>query len=304
MKRREFLWLLPAAAAGAAFLRDSVLAHEHVMVDFIGADRIAPGRYDAEEVFRQARPKLESVKALGCVRFQECTPNYIGRDPGLMRRLSDAVGIEIWTNTGLYAAANHKFLPPFAREESAEKLARRWVDEYRRGIDGVKPRFIKIGVNKGPLHELDRKIVRAAALASRETGLTVASHTGDGRAAMEELEIFGSLGGKPGKFVWVHAQNEKDHSFHKRFAAAGGWVEFDGIRPESLDRHEECVRFMSTAGLLGRTMISQDAGWFHVGEPGGGDYRGYELIYTGFLPRFEAPVQRQLMVSNPRLAFG
>ena len=304
MKRREFLSILPVAAMGSTALPDSVLAHEHVMVDFIGADKIAPGRYDPEEVFRSARPRLEEVKALGCVRLQECTPNFLGRDGRLMRRLADAVGIEIWTNTGLYAAANHKYLPPFAREESAEKLARRWVEEWRRGVDGVTPRFIKIGVNRGPLHELDRKIVRAAALASAETGLTVASHTGDGPAAMEQLEIFTGLGAKAGKFVWVHAQNEKDHAFHQRFAAAGGWVEFDGIGPKSMDLHAECVRFMSGAGLLGRTMISQDAGWYHVGEPGGGNYRGYTLIYTDFLPRFDAAVRKQLMVDNPRKAFG
>jgi phosphotriesterase-related protein len=304
MTRREFLALAPAAAMGATALPGSVLVHEHVMVDFIGADKIAPGRYDSEEVFRSARPKLEAVKALGCVRLQECTPNFLGRDARLMRRLSDAVGIDIWTNTGLYGAASHKYLPQFAWDESAEKLARRWEEEWRRGVDGVKLRFIKIGVNKGPLHELDKKIVRAAALAAKETGLTVASHTGDGAAAMEELEIFTSLGAMAGKFVWVHAQNEKDHEIHQRFAMAGGWVEFDGIGPKSMDWHAECIRFMSGAGLLGRTLVSQDAGWYHVGEPGGGTYRGYELIYTGFLPRFDAAERKQLMVDNPRAAFG
>jgi len=34
--------------------------HEHVMVDFTGADHIAPGRYDPEEVFRKALPHLRS----------------------------------------------------------------------------------------------------------------------------------------------------------------------------------------------------------------------------------------------------
>jgi phosphotriesterase-related protein len=151
---------------------------------------------------------------------------------------------------------------------------------------------------------LDRKIVHAAALAVNETGLTVASHTGDGPAAIEQLEIFTSLGAKAGKFVWVHAQNEKDHVIHQRFAAAGGWVEFDGIGPHSMDWHAERVNFMSGLDLLGRTMISQDAGWYHVGEPGGGDYRGYTLIYTDFLSRFDAAVRKQLMVDNPRKAFG
>ena len=54
-----------------------------------------------------ARPKLEEVSRLGCRRLLECTPNVLGRDPELLRRLSDSVGLEIWSNTGLYGAANH-----------------------------------------------------------------------------------------------------------------------------------------------------------------------------------------------------
>lgn len=301
MTRREMVSLIAAAIPPK---RQTVLVHEHIMVDFIGADRIGPGRYDPAEVFRIARPKLEEVKRLGCRRLQECTPNYIGRDAGLMARLADAAGMEIWTNTGIYGAANHKYVPAFARTEPAEQLARRWIHEVRRGIDGVKPRFIKTGVNKGPLDELDRKLVRAAAITSRETGLTIASHTGDGAAAVEEVEIVVSEKVWPSKFVWVHAQNEKDHTIHEKVARSGAWVEFDGISPKSADWHLDCVRFMAKRELLGRTLLSQDAGWYHVGEPGGGNYRGYAYIYTGFLPRLEAGWAGRLMTENPVEAFG
>ncbi len=71
-------------AARAAGVSPSVLVHEHVLVDFIGAGEIHPGRYDAEEVFRAARPKLEEVQRLGCRRLVECTPNFLGRDARLM----------------------------------------------------------------------------------------------------------------------------------------------------------------------------------------------------------------------------
>jgi len=305
MTRREMVSLMAAPLAAAVPLNgQTILVHEHVMVDFIGADRIRPGRYDPAEVFRVARPKLEEVKRLGCRRLQECTPDFIGRDAGLMTRLADAVGMDIWTNTGIYGAANHKYVPAFARAESAEQLARRWIRETRRGVDGVKPRFIKTGVNKGPLDGLDRKLVRAAAITSRESGLTIASHTGDGVAAVEEVEIVVSEKVSPSKFVWVHAQNERDHAIHDQVARSGAWVEFDGISPKSADWHLDCVRFMAEKGLLGRTLISQDAGWYHVGEPGGGGYRGYTYIYTGFLPRLEAAWAGRLMTENPVEAFG
>jgi len=301
MRRREFLL---AAAAPLFAGQTTILVHEHVMVDFIGADQIHPGRYDPDEVFRVARPKLEEVYKLGCRRLQECTPAFLGRDARLMQRLSEATGIDIWINTGIYGAANHKYVPAFARQESAEQLARRWIQEFRKGVGGVKPRFIKTGVNKGPLDELDRKLVRAAAITSRETGLAIASHTSGGAAALEEIDIVVSEKVSPSKFVWVHAQSEKDHAIHEQAARAGAWLEFDGISAKSADWHLDCVRFMAAKNLLGRTLISQDAGWYRVGEPGGGNYRGYAYIYTDFLPRLDPAWVSLLMSENPVKAFG
>lgn len=301
MRRRDFLATIAGSLVAA---EKSILVHEHILVDFIGAEEIRPGRYDPEEVFRVARSKLGEVRKLGCVRLLECTPNYLGRDARLCRRLEQATGVEIWTNTGLYGAANHKYVPAFARRETAEELARRWVAEYEQGIDGVRPRFIKTGVDKAPLDELDRKLIRAAALASRATGLTVASHTGDGAAALAQLEIFAAEGVALEKFVWVHAQNERDHAIHERVARAGAWVEFDGISEKTADWHLSCVRHMAGAGLLGRVLISQDAGWYRVGEPGGGAYRGYTYIYTDFVPRLDVTWRRRLLWENPTAAFG
>jgi len=305
MTRRELAAGLVAQAVSPAARRalaGAILVHEHVLVDFGGAE--TPGQYDPEEVFRIARPKLEEIYRLGCRRLLECTPHYLGRNARLLARLSDAVGLELWTNTGIYGAADRKGVPAFAWQETAGQLAGRFMEEARRGLDGLKPRFIKTGVKGAPLEELDRKLVRAAAIAARETGLTIASHTGPGAAALEQLEILAAERVRPAKFVWVHAQNEKDHALHEKVARAGAWVEFDGIGPRSLDWHLECVRWMAARGLLGQTLVSQDAGWYHVGEPGGGHYRGYAYLYTDFLPRLTPAWTRQLLVVNPVRAFG
>ena len=116
----------------------------------------------------------------------ECTPAYLGRDPVLLQRLSRAASLQILTNTGYYGAANDKFLPPHAFTESADQLAARWIREARDGIDGtgVRPAFMKIGVDAGPLSAVDEKLVRAAARTHRATGLPIYSHTGNGIAAL------------------------------------------------------------------------------------------------------------------------
>lgn len=124
------------------------LPHEHVLVDFIGAGEVSPDRYDAGVAFQKTLPYLEEIKKLGCQSFVECTPNYLGRDVKLLRRLSEATGLQILTNTGYYGARDGAFLPDHVATESAGQLAHRWVQEFRNGIDGtdIRPGFIKIGM--------------------------------------------------------------------------------------------------------------------------------------------------------------
>lgn len=314
INRRAFLtaaapFTATATAPPPPSVPNSILVHEHVLVDFIGADQITPNRYDPNEVFPIAKFHIEQVKARGCVRIHECTPNFIGRDAPLLHRLAEATGIDLWTNTGLYGAANHKYLPRYAYDETAEQLARRWVAEARNGIPNpsgpaIKPRFIKSGVNRGPLDPIDRKLVEAAALTSRETGLPAAIHTGDGKAALEEADIFTRARVPLSKLIWVHAQNEKDHAIHEQLARSGVWIEFDGINAKSLPWHEACVRHMAARNLLHRTLISHDSGWYRVGEPGGGQYNGYTYLYVNFIARIPNPWWKTLLVDNPRAAFG
>jgi phosphotriesterase-related protein len=303
--RRDWLFAAAAGAAPNPAIPGSILVHEHILVDFAGAESDSRSRYSLDDAFRAALPRLQELKDYGCARLLECTPNYLGRDPRLLRGLEDASGIQIWTNTGIYGAAKRAGVPTYAYEESADQLARRWVSEAKLGVEGMKPRFIKTAVNGFPFEPIDVKLVTAAAITSNETGLPICSHTnGGGPAAMAQLEILNKLGCPARRFVWVHAQSEKDHTFHVRAGQAGAWVEFDGINEKSAAWHLECVRMMEKKDLLGRTLISQDSGWYRVGEPGGGQFNGYTFIYTGFLPQIEPKLRKALMVDNPRKALG
>jgi phosphotriesterase-related protein len=283
--------------------------HEHVLVDFVGASSVSPARYDAAEVFKAVLPHLQQVRKLGCATLVECTPAYLGRDPRLLKRLAEASGVHILSNTGYYGAAQDKFLPAHAYRETAEQLAGRWIREWERGIDdtGIKPAFIKTGVDNGKLSEIDAKLVRAAALTTRATGLPIASHTGDGVAAREELDLIERAGVPASAFIWVHAQSERDEAFHVAAAKRGAWVEFDGISETSVTRHVDLVRRMKAEGLLGRVLVSHDAGWYRVGEPGGGRFQPYDTLFTMFVPALKASgftdaEVRQLLVDNPRAA--
>lgn len=334
MERRTFLTSISMSLAGAALTPPATstalpariqtvmgsiepqqlgltLMHEHVMVDFIGAEKVSRSRYDAAEVYQKALPHLQKIRSLGCRSFVDCTPNWLGRDVTILQRLSKASGVRIITNTGYYGARNHLFLPALVAKETPEQLSARWVREFEEGIDGtgIKPGFIKIGVDAGPLSELNQKIVAAAALTHLQTGLTIGAHTGDGRAAIEELDLIRKHGVSPEAFIWIHAHSEKDPAIHLEAARRGCWIEFDGVHPKSVDRHIELVKSLRDAGKFDRALISQDAGWYHIGEPGGGDYRGYDAIFTQFLPAlrkngFSEAQIGQLFSLNPQRALS
>ncbi len=286
------------------------LTHEHILVDFIGADSIDNSRWNRPDVVKKCLPFLLQIRDLGCRSFIECTPDYLGRDPLLLKELSELSGLNILTNTGYYGAGNNKYLPQHAFSESPDQLADRWTSEWENGIDGtgIRPGFIKIGVAGDNLSDLHKKLVRAAARTHLRTGLTIASHTGPAHLAFQELEILQDEGVAPEAFVWVHAQNEKEQANHVLAGKMGAWVSFDGISENNLDDYVGRIRNMKDNDLLNKVLLSHDAGWYRPGEENGGAYRGYTTLFEKLVPAllntgFSEDEIDQMLVVNPAMAF-
>lgn len=262
------------------------LTHEHVLADFIGAEKHTKSRYDANEVYARALPFLTEIKNKGCSTFIDCTPAYLGRDVKLLQRIAQATGLHIMTTTGYYGAVKELFLPKHAYTETAQQLAARWIEEWKNGIEGtgIKPGLIKTSVDQAPLTAVQRKLIGAAALTHLATGLTIAIHTEGGAAADEQLMILNSYGVSPSARIWVHAQKEENKEDHIRTAKAGGWVSFDEVRPETLEQNLLRLQYMKQEKLLHRVLVSQDSGWYHVGEPQGGVFDSYSCILDKFIP--------------------
>jgi phosphotriesterase-related protein len=297
----------PIAAADMGF----TLSHEHILVDFIGAEKQGKDRYNADEVYNTALPHLKALKETGCSTFFSCEPAYLGRDVRILKRLSDATGLNIITNTGYYGAAKEQYLPKHAYTETAEQLAARWIAEFKNGIDGtsIKPGLIKTGTDSAPLTVSQRKIIRAAALTHLETGLTMLVHTGNGAAAKEQLAILKDVGVDPSARVWTHAQNEKDENQFVEAARQNSWVAFDSVNSGSIDAYLRYMQVMKSANVLDHVLISHDSGWYHVGEPKGGKFGAFTCIAKEFIPKLKAngftdKEIEQVFKVNPKNAFG
>ncbi|WP_339706644.1 phosphotriesterase [uncultured Kriegella sp.] len=297
-----------------------VLIHEHIMVDWIGADSTGYHRWNKDTIVERALPYLKALKEHGVTSFLDCTPAYLGRDPYILKRLSDSTGINILTNTGYYGSGNNKYIPKSIRNNSPKEMAAHWIDEFQHGIDGsgIRPGFIKMAVeNKEKLSEIHTNLIKAAALTHLETGMTIVSHTGEDAPAMAQIKVLKEMGVSPKAFVWTHAQNGSVAGYLEA-AGQGAWVSLDNIHdrpttnandPGSIGWYVKTLSELKAYGILNHILISHDAGWYNVGQKNGGDYRGYTDLFAKLIPRlkengFTKKDIDLLLRENPKSAYA
>ncbi len=268
------------------------LPHEHVMVDFAGAQKTGRYRWNPDEVVARMQPYLLAAKQRGVRGFVDCTPAYVGRDPRILKKLAQNTGLHILTNTGYYGDAEGRYLPPSAHRETASQIAARWLAEWRGGIEdsGVRPGFIKIRVDglaadRSRMSEMDGKLLAAAAEVSRRTRMAVTCHS-PGPSGLAAALRFAADGGDAGKFIVAHC-DDNGSELNRKITDAGSWVSIDGIGRKPVADHLAIVLPLLQRSP-DRVLLSMDSGWYNVGEPDGGKINDYNALTDTFLPSLRA----------------
>lgn len=261
-----------------------MLEHEHVLVGFVEDGMLTPDYYDRDEVVARITPLLLRLKEAGCSTMVDGAPEYLGRDPDILRQLSERTGIHLMTNTGLY---KKPFLPAYVYDIGEQDLAEMWTREvvYGIGDSGIYPGFIKIALNDGSvIDEIQLKILRAAMRTSLETGLPIQCHTIGPDIAKHAYEVMKQAKFDQERFIWLHAQTYQDDEIYRRLADEGGWISIDSIRMENYREQLDLLQRLLGIGVGDRILLSQDTGWYNVGQPSGGMIHPYHPLFTDFIP--------------------
>jgi phosphotriesterase-related protein len=294
------------------------LHHEHIVSRF-GEDPEASPKYNYDQALAQVVPYLKYMQELGCKSIMCCTTKYFGRDVKLLQKISESSGMNLICNTGYYGAANDRYVPEFALKARADEIAALWIDEFNNGIDGsnIKPGFIKVGIDNGPLSEIDAKLVRAGAICHKATGLTLQVHTGDNLDAVNaQLSILREEGVDPSGWVWIHAQNVKNPNDLLQAVEKGAWISLDALRTANyyeqragasitVDWHLELLLVLRSNGYLKKVLLSHDGSSY---PQEGKSRRTFEVLFTTFIPMMKAvgfsdEEINQLIVKNPAEAY-
>lgn len=282
-------------------------------------------RLDDVEV---ALDELEMFRSAGGCTVVDCTVTGMGRDAVALRKIAACSSLNIIVGAGYYVERSH---PPGLKDSSVETIAEHLITEVNVGIDGTSIRAGIIGeigtsgireggtVKTEHITPAEEKVLRAAAWASRETGLAVWVHLDPrGEGAFPVASILASEGVPSDRIVMCHMDARPDLSYHRRVAELGVFVEYDHFgreyfaghmgQPYTLDdRRIELLVELIDYGYIDQLLVSQDVCMKMDLRRHGGN--GYVHILSAIVPRLKSrgistSELDQLLIHNPERALA
>lgn len=294
--------------------------HEHLIIDrdyvlMLHPDyRLDSVEKTSEEVERFMKAGGKSLVEMSCLAF--------GRSAKKMMAVAERTGAHIIASTGFhrpqfYMDSHWRFFYP------VDQLAKILIEEIVQGMDEnqyngpiidrttAKAGVIKIATGYYVIKDEDLVTMEAAAMAHKETGVPIVTHTDNGTLGLEQVEILGSHGVPPESIIVGHYDRNPDVYLHKELAATGCYLQYDTPSrrkyfPEST--FINLVRQMVEAGygkqiVWGGDLSRRSYQTAYGGQP------GLAYILTSFIPRmraegFEDAVIEDIFVNNPAHALS
>lgn len=292
------------------------LTHEHVFADFsTGPYQWSNTLYQPEVVYEE----LMRFKNAGGSTVVDMTSGGIReidpavfpwKQPEAVKEMAERTGLTIVLGTGWF---REPFYDPYVYQARTDQIADDIVRDLTEGIDGTDVRAGVIG-EIGAEHSTwilpqEERVLRAAARAQKQTGVSLATHASAGPVGLYQLDLLEEEGVDLNRVIIGHAHMNPDHEYHAEIARRGAYVSFDTLgRPQVpyiADRELGLVRQMVDNGLIGHLLFSHDVSDnSHYNAAGSG---GFDFISTKWLETLrEIGVTdeqfQQVMVDNSRRA--
>jgi phosphotriesterase-related protein len=294
-----------------AFELGMILPHEHVFVDLRTWDTPGYAQADPDDVIRAMAPELEKARKAGVAAIVECSTVGVGRRADIDLAVSQAADFPLIIPTGIY---REPWIPDWAHKASEAELADWMLGELQGEIEnrGVRAGWIKLSAGDEGLTACESKVLRAAAIAGRQTNAIIGSHTIRGRVVRQQLDIIEATGYRTERFIWIHTQAEPDFALQLEIAQRGAWLEYDSIGNSEWVAEETIILNITRlleAGFGNQLLLSHDRGWYDPALPHGGVPKPYTYLVDHFLPKLQAAGVgvteiSQLTSTNPFQAFA
>jgi phosphotriesterase-related protein len=236
------------------------LMHEHVLVLSVGLRDAYPQTFPRADIVRSCVEQLSAVGALGVRTLVDHSPYDLGRDPQLLAEVSAASGVQIVCCTGVWVAPQRYF--HFRDPAEAAQL---FIADLTEGIAGtaIRAGIIKCATEAEGLTEPVERVLRACAIAHRETGAPISTHThAASRAGELQQRVFAEEGVDLSCVIVGHSGDSEDLDYLRGLLARGSYLGMDRFGAEVNlpdERRMDVVATLCAEGHAERLLLSQDA---------------------------------------------
>lgn len=305
----------------------TTLMHEHLVIGYSGwqADTVRPGPRRAEMI-SVCCERIGQLQERGVRSMLDPCPSDLGRDVELAAEVAQKTGFTIVCATGLYTereGGSGYWHARGAFGPVVEAMAELFVHELTVGIGdtGIRAGVIKIASSAHQITDYEQSVLRAAAIASNDTGAPITTHTDRGTMGdLQQAELV-KLGVPAHKILIGHSCGTDDHAYHLRIVDGGSYLGFDRFGIGVLfpdDKRVESLIALLRKNKERQIVISHDSVWCWRGEPvpaalaaaldDGIVFRPTH-IHDHIIPRLcDAGITRQqietMLVDNPRRFFA
>lgn len=299
-----------------------VMSHEHFFWGWLGwlGDSTCAETY--EEVIEAVRSEVESVKAWGVKTIIDATTNEAGRDPVLLKRISDEFNIHIICPTGYYnqeygAAMYFKRRRAFGCDVDAE-LQEMYRRELYEGIGktGIRAGYLKLAVSEEMTRYEEMFFKAACKVASADKEVRVFIHHMTDRGIEQTSDYLLEHGVDPRQVYLGHACSSGNIERQIRLAEQGFYLGYDqfgmktAIHTDNKIRLDQLMELLN-AGCEDQLMISTDRTRHDLGRANTYTNERYnslfitdrwDYLFTYVLPELEkrgmTPKQREKLTGK------
>jgi phosphotriesterase-related protein len=300
-----------------------VLMHEHVFIRTESFQWGWPGfgGWDEDAEVATARERLSELKRAGVDTILDMTVPGIGRDPALVARTVEGIGLNVMFATGYYTYDNLPF--PFryrgpgkvldGDDRLLESLFERDVT-VGIGDTGIRAAVLKVATDIQGMTEDVERLTRAIANVHVRTGTVICTHTSaQTERGLDQQRLFKEHGVDLGRVMIGHSNETTNLDYLEKLIDNGSYVGWDRCGLNlivSLEDQLDTLAQLCKRGYAERLMLSHDkasfSDWFSDEETDAVvPSWQYTYIHNGVLPGLrERGVNdeqiEQILIRNPR----
>ncbi|WP_116950940.1 phosphotriesterase family protein [Jiangella endophytica] len=256
----------------------TTLIHEHVFVQHPELQLNFPHpEWDERAAEERAADGLQRLWDLGVRTVVDLTVLGLGRDVARVARVAERSPVRIVVSTGYYTA---DVLPAYFHThgpglliDGPDPLVEFFVRDIEHGVadTGVRAGMLKVVTDRPGLTPDVRRVLTAAAIAHRQTGVPITTHThAASRGGLDQLRFLTARGVAPERIVVGHSGDSEDLDYLRALMDAGATIGMDRFGMEHVlpdERRIGVVLDLLRLGYADRMVLSHDAAFFSQVTP-------------------------------------